>query len=307
MSVDRVESFEKHRPLLFSIAYRMLGSIQDAEDMVQEAFLRWQQAPADAVQSPKAYLTAVVTRLCIDRLRSARAQREQYVGVWLPEPLPTAQVPGVADTAALAESLSMAFLVLLESLSPLERAVFLLREVFEYGYAEIARIVGRNEAHCRQMFRRSRQRIAARRPRFRVSPEQQDRLVRQFVRACATGDMEGLLALLAEDIVLYSDGGGMAGTARKPIYGRARVARLIAALLRKAPPTLTLHLARINGQPGVIAYADGKPLGVLVFDSAEDRLQTAYLVVHPEKLRRIPLLRAGPGLTPNARPLAPGP
>ena len=172
---DPSEVFDRHRTLLFSIAYRMLGSVMDAEDVVQEAFLRWQRAPRTEVRSPKAYLSAVVTRLCIDQLRSAKARREEYVGPWLPEPLPTEP-----DTAAIDESLSMAFLVLLESLNPTERAVFVLREVFDYDYEEISRIVGKSEDNCRQIAHRARQSVAARRPRFESSPEQEERLMATF-------------------------------------------------------------------------------------------------------------------------------
>src|SRR5215217_8742837 len=172
--MSRIEVFDRNRPLLFSISYRMLGSVMEAEDVVQEAFLRWQQAPEDEVRSPSAYLSTVVTRLCIDRLRSARARREQYVGPWLPEPLLEEQALGTAD---LDDSLSMAFLVLLESLTPVERAVFLLREVFDYDYPEIASLVGKSEANCRQIARRARQSVAARRPRFESSPEQEERLM----------------------------------------------------------------------------------------------------------------------------------
>lgn len=290
IAMDRVESFNQHRPLLFSIAYRMLGSAMDAEDMVQETFLRWQRVSEGTVQSPKAYLSAIVTRMCIDHLRSAHVQREEYIGPWLPEPLLTERIPDAADSAVLAESLSLAFLVLLESLSPVERAVYLLRQVFDYEYAEIARIVERSEANCRQMVKRARKHIAARRPRFRVSPEQQERLTYQFIQTCTSGDMEALFTLLAEDVILYSDGGGKAGSARKPIYGHAKVARLIFALLRKAPPTFTIRVAQVNGQPSIISYLDGHPQSVLMFDIAAGRIRAIYLIVNPEKLQRLPVL-----------------
>ncbi len=288
--MDRVESFNQYRPLLFSIAYRMLGSAMDAEDMVQETFLRWQQPSVGAVQSPKAFLSAVVTRMCIDHLRSAQVQREEYIGPWLPEPLLAERIPDAADTVMLAESLSLAFLVLLESLSPVERAVYLLRQVFDYEYAEIAHIVDKSEANCRQMVKRARTRIASRRPRFRVSPKQQERLTFQFIQTCTSGDMEALFTLLAEDVILYSDGGGKAGSARKPIYGHTKVARLIFALLRKAPPTFTIRMTQVNGQPGIIGYEDGHPQSVLMFDIAADRIRAIYLVVNPEKLRKLPAL-----------------
>jgi len=196
------EVFDRHRPLLFSIAYRMVGSVIDAEDVVQEAYLRWRRSPQEEeIRSPKSYLSAVVTRLCIDQLRSARARREEYVGPWLPEPLPT-------DAAVLDESLSMAFLVLLESLNPTERAIFLLREVFDYDYREISHLVDKSEENCRQIARRARQSVAARRPRFESTPEQEERLMGRFLEACFDGDMDGLLALLSEDVTLWSDGEG---------------------------------------------------------------------------------------------------
>ena len=215
----RTEDFERHRSLLFSIAYRMLGSVTDAEDIVQETYLRWQEMPDTVVRSLKSYLSAVVTRLSIDRLRSARAHREEYVGPWLPEPLVLNRVEEGADLIQLDESLSMAFLVLLESLNPVERAVFLLREVFDYEYEEISRIVGKSEANCRQITRRARQSVAARRPRFESSPEQEERLTQRFVDTCMSGDMEGLLELLSEDVTLWSDGGGKVAAASYPIHG----------------------------------------------------------------------------------------
>jgi RNA polymerase sigma-70 factor (ECF subfamily) len=282
------EVFDRHRPLLFSIAYRMLSSVMDAEDVVQEAFVRWQRvSEEEKVRSPRAYLSAVVTRLCIDQLCSARTRREEYVGPWLPEPLPT---ESASDAVAIDESLSMAFLVLLESLNPTERAVFLLREVFDYDYDEISRLVGKSEANCRQIARRARPSVAARRPRFEHSPEQEERLTRRFVEACASGDMEGLLELLSDDITVWSDGGGKVAAARHPIYGPDRVARFFLGLASKAPPAFAIRQSRINGQPGLIGYVDGRPLNVLAFDVADGRIQTIRVVVNPEKLRAVPSL-----------------
>ena len=232
----RIEDFERHRSLLFSIAYRMLGSVADAEDVVQEAYLRWQQAPEAEVRSPRSYLSTVVTRLSIDRLRSARARREEYVGPWLPEPLVSERAEEVAVLDELGESLSTAFLVVLESLNPVERAVFLLREVFDYDYEEISRILGKSEDNCRQIAHRARQSVAARRPRFERSPEQEERLSRQFLEACMSGDMEGLISLLSEDVTLWSDGGGKVAAAPYPIYGPERVARFLLGVLRTVPP-----------------------------------------------------------------------
>ena len=278
--------FDRHRPLLFSIAYRMLGSVMDAEDVVQEAFLRWQRAPQTEVRSPKAYLSAVVTRLCIDQLRTARTRREEYVGPWLPEPLPTEP-----DTSAIDESLSMAFLVLLESLNPTERAVFLLREVFDYDYEEISRLVGKSEANCRQIARRARDSVAARRPRFESSPEQEERLMGSFLEASLGGDMEGLVSVLSEDVTLWSDGGGKTRAALNPIHGADRVSRFLFGILRQAPPGLVIRRARVNGRPGIIGYfADGRPQSVTTLEVADGRIQAIRIVVNPEKLRAVPPL-----------------
>jgi RNA polymerase sigma-70 factor (ECF subfamily) len=272
------------------MAYRMLGSVMDAEDVVQEAYLRWQRAAREEeVRSPKSYLAAVVTRLCIDQLRSARARREEYVGPWLPEPLPT-------DRALLDESLSMAFLVLLESLNPTERAVFLLREVFDYDYREISQLVDKSEENCRQIARRARQSVAARRPRFESSPEQEERLMGRFLEACFGGDMDGLLALLSEDVTLWSDGGGKTRAALNPIYGADNVARFIWGILRKAPPGFAVRRASVNGRPGIIGYfEDGRPHSVVTFDVAEGSIRAIRLVVNPEKLRAVPPMSAPDG------------
>jgi RNA polymerase sigma-70 factor (ECF subfamily) len=284
----RAEDFEQHRSLLFSIAYRMLGSVADAEDVVQEAYLRWQQAPEAEVRSPRSYLSAVVTRLSIDRLRSARARREEYVGPWLPEPLLSERAEAVAVLDELDESLSMSFLVLLESLNPVERAVFLLREVFAYDYEEISHIVGKSEANCRQIAHRARQSVAARRPRFERSPEQEERLTRQFVEACMNGDMEGLVGLLSEDVTLWSDGGGKVAAVPYPIHGPERVARFLLGVLRTVPPGFSARRVRINGGPGVVGYVEGHPTSVVALDVADGRLRGVRIVVNPQKLRTIP-------------------
>jgi RNA polymerase sigma-70 factor, ECF subfamily len=289
ISEAATETFERHRSLLFSIAYRMLGSVMEAEDVVQEAFLRWQEASGRGIHAPKSYLSTVVTRLSIDRLRSAKARREEYVGPWLPEPIATGEGSDVADAVALDETLSMAFLVLLESLTPVERAVFLLREVFDYDYAEIASLVGKSEDNCRQISRRARQSVAARRPRFESSPEQEERLMSSFLEACMSGDMEGLLALLSADATLWSDGGGKTRAALNPIHGADRIARFFSGILRKAPPGLVVRRASINGRPGFIGYFEnGRPQSFTTFDVAEGSIRAIRLVVNPEKLRNVP-------------------
>ncbi len=226
----------------------MLGSVADAEDVLQEAYLRWQRASREEIRSPKSYLSAVVTRLSIDKLREARARREEYVGSWLPEPLPTevgSEIDGL-NVLDLDETLSMAFLVLLESLSPIERAVFLLREVFDYDYAEISQIVGKSEVNCRQIAHRAHRSIAARRPRFESSPEQEERLVESFIQACTHGDMENLVSLLAEDVTLWTDRGGEARAPLNRIYGREKVVRFFFSVLGKDSPAF-LRRIRING------------------------------------------------------------
>ncbi|HEX6555482.1 MAG TPA: RNA polymerase sigma-70 factor [Ktedonobacteraceae bacterium] len=276
--------FNQYRVLLFSIAYRMLGSVTDAEDIVQEAFLRWLQASDKEIQSPKAFLSTVVTRLCIDQLRSARAQRELYVGPWLPEPLPTGQRPDLTETAILAESLSFAFLVMLENLGPLERAVFLLREVFDYDYAEIAAIVGRSEANCRQVLHRAHQHLKQRRPRFEVSREQQERMTSQFLHASLGGDMQGLLSLLAEDVVFAADSGGKVLAGLKPVHGADKVARGVLGGRRFLPPGIQGSIEEVNGQPAIVGYVDGRPFIVVLFSMEGERIRRVYQVVNPDKL-----------------------
>lgn len=288
--MNKTDVFDRHRPLLFSIAYRMLGSVMEAEDIVQEAFLRWERADDSQVRSPRAYLSSVATRLCMDQLRSARMRREEYVGPWLPEPLPTGAESDAAEATILDESLSMAFLVLLESLSPVERAVFLLREVFDYDYPEVSRIVGKSEANCRQISHRARQAVAARRPRFEASREQEEHLTQRFVEVCTGGDMEGLLGLLSEDITLWSDGGGRVRAALNPIQGADRVSRFLFGILGKTSPGFVVRQTSINGRPGIVGYVDESPMGVVTLDIAEDRIQTIRIVVNPEKLRAVPPL-----------------
>ena len=286
--------FQAYRPLLFSIAYRMLGSTMDAEDCVQEAFLRWHHVceSGEAVQSPRSYLCTVVMRLCIDLLRSAQVQRETYVGVWLPEPLVMAyEAPSLSDPEASveqSEALSLAFLRLLEDLSPLERAVFLLRQVFDFDYEEIATIVQKSVENCRQIMRRARHHLAKHDHRYHTPPQRREQLTYQFIQACSSGDMQGLLALLADDVVMYSDGGGKVRAALKPIYGADKVARGLLGLLRKMSPTATSHLALVNGYLGITSYLNGVPLAVLSLALADDHIQEIDLVVNPDKLRRIP-------------------
>jgi RNA polymerase sigma-70 factor (ECF subfamily) len=289
-TANRTEIFNQYRPLLFSIAYRMLGSAMDAEDMVQDAFLRWQAADTGAIASPKSYLASVVTRLCIDQLRLASVQRETYIGPWLPEPILGGVSAGIGNEEMLSESLSMAFLILLESLSPAERAAFLLREVFEYEYAEIAAILDKTEANCRQMVKRAHERLQARRHRFEVSPAQQQQLVMQFAQACASGDLDGLLAVLDKDVIEWSDGGGKVHAALNPIYGVEKVVRFLLAIFKNPPSGYTAQFAQVNNQLGIILYHDKQPYSVTQFDFSPKQILNIYVMMNPDKLRSIPPL-----------------
>jgi RNA polymerase sigma-70 factor (TIGR02957 family) len=284
-----------YRPLMFSIAYRMTGSVSDAEDIVQEAFLRVARPPADGpardeVDSPKAYLATVTTRLAIDHLRSARVRRESYVGTWLPEPLIAGREPDPADLAETSDSLSMAFLVLLESLSPAERAVFLLREVFGYGYPEIAEAVGKTEAACRQTFARARRHIDEGRPRFETSRAEGDELTSLFLAAAHGGDMTRLFERLAPDVVFYGDSGGQGEvTFIAPVFGRERVAEIVRVqLARTVQAGASLRAAWVNSQPGFLACdADGDLIAVISLDVLDGQVQAIRAVANPEKLRHI--------------------
>ena len=286
--------YAQYRPLMFSIAYRMTGSVGDAEDIVQEAFLRAGQdgnGGRDArVESPKAYLATITTRLAIDHLRSARVRRESYVGTWLPEPLIADTEPDPAELAVTSDSLSMAFLVLLESLAPAERAVFLLREVFGYDYSEIASITGKTEAACRQTFARSRRRIDEGRPRFETSRAEGDELTALFLAVADGGDMTSLLERLAPDVLFYGDSGGKGeATFITPLYGREHVARLIRMQVRRTLQLgASLSAAWVNGQPGVLAHdTDGGLIAVIAFDVLDGQIQAIRVVANPEKLGHI--------------------
>jgi RNA polymerase sigma-70 factor (TIGR02957 family) len=281
---------------MFSIAYRMTGSVSDAEDIVQDAFLRLTRALRDGVgiTSPKAYLATVTTRQAISHLRSARVRREAYVGAWLPEPLVADEVapatpPDPAERAEMSDSLSMAFLVLLESLSPTERAVFLLREVFGYGYPEIAEVTGKSEANCRQIFVRARQHIDEGRPRFDASREQRDEVARRFFDAASGGDLGALLELLAPDVVTVGDGGGKARALGKSLHGPERVARFVLGLFRRARKEGIYGVpALVNGQPGAVAYdAEGRVASVFTLDIADGMVQAIRSVVNPDKLEHL--------------------
>jgi RNA polymerase sigma factor (sigma-70 family) len=295
-SADETSGAE-YRPLLFSIAYGMTGSVGDAEDIVQDAFLgltRARQA-GTTIADPKAYLTTAVTRLGINYLSSARVRREMYVGDWLPEPVVVpADGSGPAEHAELADSLSMAFLVLLEALSPVERAVFMLREVFGYGYPDVARITGKTEVNCRQIFARARQRIAAggQSRDGALAPARQaegEELACRFFEAATGGDMDALLDMLAPDVVIHGDGGGKAQVAGEPLAGRQRAIRMIVALFRRARAIdVSIRLAWVNGRPGAVLYdAEGRVVSVMELDVADGVVQAIRAVVNPDKLGHI--------------------
>jgi RNA polymerase sigma-70 factor, ECF subfamily len=289
--------YEDLRPLLFSIAYRMVGSASEAEDIVQEAFLRFHRESSEGtmIESPKAWLSTVTTRLAINHVQSARVRRESYVGTWLPEPLLTDTESEGARHADTADSLSMAFLVLLESLGPIERAVFLLREVFDYGYDEIATIVGKSEDNCRQIAVRARRQVEAKKPRFEASRKKREELSRRFFDAVVAGDTEGLIGLLAADVVAYGDGGGKAPAFPRPVYGREKVTRLF--LRAKRLEVTSVHPVEVNGQPGALLFdPKGRLVVVVSLDIADGLVQTVRAVSNPDKLQH---------LDPNADRLRP--
>lgn len=286
------EAFTENRAVLFGIAYRMLGRVADAEDVVQETFLRWQKQDITKIDSAKAWLISTATRLSIDQLRSARRQRESYVGVWLPEPLLTAEgadIASPADHAALADSLSLAFMTMLEELSPTERAVFLLREAFDYDYPEIARIVGKSEANCRQMISRAKGRLRQRERTENVSPEKAKPIVRRFLDACATGNVEELLSVLTDDVVLYTDGGGRVKSALRPIRSADHVARFYAGI-RKRSTDAASGLVRVNGELGAIVRRGDGTITLSAFAFENGRIKAIYSVRNPEKLKHLPPL-----------------
>jgi RNA polymerase sigma-70 factor (ECF subfamily) len=280
------EQLEAIRRRNFGVAYRMLGTVSEAEDVAQEAMLRLTRAE-ESIDEPAAWITTTATRLSIDLLRSARVRRETYVGPWLPEPLIGDVAADPGSQAELSDSLSQAFLVILERLTPVERAAFLLREAFDYDYAQIAEIVDRNETNTRQLVTRAKKHLEAERPRFDPDEELRDRLLERFLAAAQEGDVEGLEAVLAEDAVFYSDGGGKISAARKPLFGAARIARVVAKLANKQERwgPLELELVKINGQPGrILRRPGGEIWDILSIDVVDGRIQTVRIIRNPEKL-----------------------
>jgi RNA polymerase sigma-70 factor (TIGR02957 family) len=282
-AADVDDPFVAHRNLLFTVAYEMLGSAADAEDVLQESWLRWAAVDRDTVQEPRAYLVRVVTRQALNHLRTVSRRREDYVGEWLPEPLLTS--PDVAEDVELAENLSIAMLTVLETLGPAERAVFVLREVFDVPYDEIADAVGKTPAAVRQIAHRAKDHVAARRPRVRVVPSEHEEAVERLVAALNTGDLQGLMDVLAPDVVSVADGGGkVKGAARRPIVGAERLARYLIGGMSKLEGTLVASATWVNGQPGIRVELDGQLTGVVSLTVADGRITQIYSIANPDKL-----------------------
>lgn len=289
---ELITPFETLRPRLFGIAYRMLGSRADAEDVLQDAFLRWRDSDRDAVRSHEAWLVTIVTRLCLDRLRSAKREREAYVGPWLPEPILTDHLASPELRLELANEVSVAFLAVLERLGPDKRAAFLLREVFDYDYPEIARMLGKGEAALRQMVHRAREEVRDARPRFAIAAETHERLLEKFIAAAGSGDRAAVMALLAEDVEYVSDGGGKVPAALKVLRGPERIGRLYFSIARSFPG-VAYRLIRVNGELGAVSVLDGRLFSVLSFRVDVDRIAGIYVIRNPDKLALVPSQAVG--------------
>jgi RNA polymerase sigma-70 factor, ECF subfamily len=286
ISVPDGADVARHRPRLFGIAFRMLGDVQDAEDVVQDAMVRWQDVERTSIHQPEAWLVAVTTRLAIDRLRQAKTKRAMYPGPWLPEPVAEDRLCP-EYRAELASDLSMAFLVLLERLAPEERAAFLLRDVFGSDYAEIAGVLGKSQAAARQTVHRARERVRADRPRFAAAPDAKERLLGRFIGALENGDKEALLALFAEEVTWTSDGGGKVTAARRVLHGAPRIARMLAKFAIKFGHRFTYRLARLNGEPAVLEYVSGHLFAATFCETDGERVGAMYRVLNPEKLTHV--------------------
>ncbi len=282
-----IEAFEEHRRMLFGIAYRMLGSVADAEDIVQDAWLRW-SAVSGPVANPQAYLARTVTNLALNRLRSAAVQRESYVGPWLPEPLVT--VPDATEEVETAESISLAMLVVMETLSPLERAVFVLKEVFGFSYREIAGMLDRSEDSVRQVGHRARSHVQARRPRFDAPDTVRKQVTEEFLAACLGGDLNRMMELLAPDVTAWTDGGGKVQAALRPLHGADKVARWILGVLARPVEAMDVRFVDVNGQPGLLITSAGVPDGVGCLDVVDGKITAVRLIRNPDKLRGIDTL-----------------
>lgn len=280
------EIFEAHRSALFRLAYGMLGRVAPAEDAVQEAFIRWQKQEPDQIQSPKAWLSTVVSRICLDELKSARNRKEEYVGPNLPEPILVSKSETPEDEAELAESLSMAMLVVLDKLSPIPRAVFILREIFDYDYALIAEIINKKEAYCRKIAQRAREQIRDNKPRFGRNSANQHNLVIAFLEAVQSGNLSKIEKLLAEDAILYSDGGGKVTAARKPVASAGKIAKFLVGIQKGLPKTVewSTEFRDINGEPGMLIWLEGEIYNAWSFYIEEQKIQNIYVVLNPDKL-----------------------
>ncbi|GAA0929412.1 RNA polymerase sigma-70 factor [Streptomyces thermoalcalitolerans] len=285
-----IDVFEEHRPVLMGVAYRMLGRVTDAEDVLQEAWLRWSGADRSTVRDPRGYLVRITTRLAVDRLRQIKARGEAYIGPWLPEPLVTdfaGTVQDAEERAVLADSVSLAVLVVLETLSPLERAVFVLREAFGYPYAEIAALLDRSEPAVRQLAGRARRHVEERRPRYEVDPAQRRDLTERFLAAAAGGDLEELMSLLAPDVRLVGDSGGKAKAPLRILQSADKVGRFLVGVARQGIPDLSVRFLEVNGGPALLALSGGRPDSLFQLDVADGRIQSVYIIRNPDKLRTL--------------------
>lgn len=283
--MKNINEFENYRKLLFSIAYRMLGSVMEAEDMVQETYYKWEKVLGKDYNSPKSFLTTILTNLCIDQLRSAKKKKETYVGPWLPEPIISETNKGeVEDIVEISDSLSTAFLVLLESLSPVERAVYLLHDIFGYEFTDIGKFLNKKEDNCRQIAKRARDRIKDKQHRFSPSTQDIEKMLNRFVDATTNGNIESLMAVLEEDIVLYSDGGGKVKAALKPISGKENVAKFLAGVTTKFGIDRKYGKCFINGSPGLKIYSGTKLIGTISFNYGKEKIKNIFVVLNPDKL-----------------------
>jgi RNA polymerase sigma-70 factor (ECF subfamily) len=289
MNDDRAATFQQCKPKLYGIAYRMLSSASDAEDILQDAYLRWHETDSGRVQIPEAWLTTVVTRLCIDRLRASRSEREAYLGPWLPEPVVSDAAPPADHSSELASDLSMAFLVVLERLAPIERAAFLLHEVFDCDYPEIAHVLDKSEAACRQIVHRATVRVRSERPRFQVSHAARTRLLEKFVSALRAEDHQSLLALFADDATWTSDGGGKVKAALKVVHGANHVVRFATGVWKRYLSKLTYRIVTINAEPGLLMCVGGAPISSISIETDGERILAVYTVLNPDKLSKAAL------------------
>lgn len=279
--------FEQNRPRLFRIAYGMLGRVAPAEDAVQEAFLRWQTVDTETIQSPDAYLSTIVSRICLDEIKSARNRHEQYIGPDLPEPLLETDSHTPEENSELADSLSMALLVVLKKLTPIQRAVFILHEIFDYDYSHISGIINKPEANCRKIAQRAREQVGKNKPRFKPAEEQHHRLVKLFIEAVKDGQTTELENMLAEDAIFYSDSGGKVPAAGKPVKGSKKITRFMLGIQKKAPEEIHFEFRHVNGYPGIVAYIGGKLHSVWSFSIEQEKIRNIFVVLNPEKLEHI--------------------